>query len=343
MSSSQPASSISLAEKIIEAAGHPHNIEGHEATVGASVGIAIGRAGDVNTEMLLKSADLAMYSAKSDGRGTYRIFDPEMDAVVQSRRTLERDMRTALVQGEFTLFYQPLVNMQTKKVTAFEALLRWNHPERGLVSPSDFIPVAEEMGLIVEIGKQVLRKACTECRAWPGDTRVAVNLSPIQFSRANVPFLIRDALAATGLPAGRLEIEITETTLLQDTTKTRDYLRQLDELGVKISLDDFGTGYSSLSYLHSFPLHKVKIDQSFLKELDVDTRRLTLLRGIARLSAELGLRVAVEGVETYEQLELISAEDSVDEVQGYLFSMALPGPAIRQLLRAFPTPFEQVA
>lgn len=332
-----------LARRMLTALTGTYEISGHEVVISASIGIALAPKDGNDVDQLMRNADMALYRAKSDNRGTWRFFKPEMEVSAQARRNLELDLRYALENDAFEVYYQPIFDLRTKQIIVCEALLRWPHPERGMISPAEFIPVAEEMGLIVEIGKQVLRKACTECRAWPGDTRVAVNLSPIQFSRANVPFLIRDALAATGLPAGRLEIEITETTLLQDTTKTRDYLRQLDELGVKISLDDFGTGYSSLSYLHSFPLHKVKIDQSFLKELDVDARRLTLLRGIARLSAELGLRVAVEGVETYEQLELISAEDSVDEVQGYLFSMALPGPAIRQLLRAFPTPFEQVA
>jgi EAL domain-containing protein (putative c-di-GMP-specific phosphodiesterase class I) len=203
-----------------------------------------------------------------------------------------------------------------------------------MISPAEFIPVAEEMGLIVEIGNQVLRKACLECRRWPGDTRVAVNLSSIQFSRANIPALVRETLAATNLPPQRLELEITETTLLQDTRRTRAALRQLEALGVKISLDDFGTGYSSLSYLHSFPLHKVKIDQTFLQDLGNNERRVTLLRGMARLSAELGLRVAVEGVETEEQLALIAAENSVAEVQGYLLGRPMPAAEIRKLLYA---------
>lgn len=332
-----------LARRMLTALTGTYEISGHEVVISASIGIAMAPKDGHDVDQLMRNADMALYRAKSDNRGTWRFFKPEMEVSAQARRNLELDLRYALENDAFEVYYQPIFDLRTKQIIACEALLRWPHPERGMISPAEFIPVAEEMGLIVDIGKQVLRKACMECRAWPGDIRVAVNLSPIQFSRANVPFLIRDALAATSLPADRLEIEITETTLLQDTTKTRDYLRQLDELGVRISLDDFGTGYSSLSYLHSFPLHKVKIDQSFLKELDADSRRLTLLRGVARLSAELGLRVAVEGVETYEQLELVSAENSVDEVQGYLFSMALPGPAIRQLLRAFPTPFEQVA
>jgi EAL domain-containing protein (putative c-di-GMP-specific phosphodiesterase class I) len=201
-----------------------------------------------------------------------------------------------------------------------------------MVPPAEFIPVAEEMGLIVEIGNQVLYKACLECRRWPGDTAVAVNLSSIQFDRSNVPALVRETLAATNLPAHRLEIEITESTLLQNTRRTRADLNQLAEQGVKISLDDFGTAYSSLSYLHSFPLHKVKIDQSFLQGLGDDERRVTLLRGMTRLSAQLGLRVVVEGVETEEQLELLASEDSIDEVQGYLLCRPMPAADLRRLL-----------
>jgi EAL domain-containing protein (putative c-di-GMP-specific phosphodiesterase class I) len=203
-----------------------------------------------------------------------------------------------------------------------------------MVSPAEFIPVAEEMGLIVEIGNQVLYNACLECRRWPGDTAVTVNLSSIQFDRSNVPALVRETLAATNLPAHRLELEITESTLLQNTKRIRADLQQLAESGVRISLDDFGTAYSSLSYLHSFPLHKVKIDQSFLQGLGDDERRVTLLRGITRLSAQLGLRVVVEGVETEEQLELLAGEDSIDEVQGYLLCRPMPAADLRKLLYA---------
>lgn len=333
-----------LARRVLAALQGTYEISGHEVVINASIGIALAPKDGSDVDQLMRNADMALYRAKSDNRGTWRFFKPEMEVSAQARRNLELDLRYALENDAFEVYYQPIFDLRTKRIVTCEALLRWPHPERGMISPAEFIPVAEEMGLIVEIGKQVLRKACIECNAWPDDIRVAVNLSPIQFSRANVPFMIRDVLAATGLPANRLEIEVTETTILQDTSRTRDSLRQLDDLGVRISLDDFGTGYSGLSYLHSFPLHKIKIDQSFLRGLEVDDRRLTLLRGIARLSAELGLRVAVEGVETYEQLELISSEDSVDEVQGYLFSMALPGAAIRELLQAFPTSrFEAVA
>jgi len=331
LSSSQPASSISLAEQIIEAAGHPHDIEGHEVTVGASVGIAIGHAGDINTESLLKSADLAMYNAKSDGRGTYRLFDPEMDAIVQSRRLLERDMRTSLVQGGFTLFYQPLVNLQTGKVTAFEALMRWDHPERGRVSPADFIPVAEEMGLIVQLGEWALRQACMEAVNWPDDIRVSVNLSALQFAKGNLVSTVVNALASSGLPATRLELEITESVLLEKSERNIAILNQLRELGVRISMDDFGTGYSSIGYLRSFPFDKIKIDQTFVRDLLVDEGSLAIVRAIASLGISFGMTTTAEGVETEEQMRRLNLEGCV-EVQGYLYSKPVPAGDLNQLL-----------
>jgi predicted signal transduction protein with EAL and GGDEF domain len=301
--------------------------------VTASIGIAVAK-NRIDPEQFLRNADMALYQAKSDGRGTWRWFEAKMEATAQARRNLELDLRNALESEAFELYYQPLFNLKTRRIETCEALLRWPHHERGMVSPAEFIPVAEEMGLIVEIGNQVLYKACLECRRWPGDTAVAVNLSSIQFDRSNVPALVRETLAATNLAPHRLEIEITESTLLQDTKRTRADLHQLAEFGVKISLDDFGTAYSSLSYLHSFPLHKVKIDQSFLQGLGDDERRVTLLRGMTRLSAQLGLRVVVEGVETEEQLELLAAEDSIDEVQGYLLARPMPASDLRKLLYA---------
>ncbi len=322
-----------LAARIVDGLKGNYQIDGHEVSVSASAGIAIASAKDTDADQLLKNSDMALYRAKAENRGTWRWFEAEMEARAQARRTLELDLRTALENEAFDLYYQPIFDLRTRTILSCEALLRWHHHERGMVSPGEFISVAEEMGIIVEIGQQVLRKACLECRRWPGATRVAVNLSPIQFSRSNVPALIRQTLAATGLPAERLHIEITESTLLQDTRRSRAALRQLETLGVQVSLDDFGTGYSSLSYLHSFPLHKVKIDQSFVQDLN-NARRMTLLRGVARLSAELGLRVTVEGVETEEQLALIASEASVDEVQGYLLGRPLPAADVRTLLNA---------
>jgi len=327
ISAAQPGSSIALAEKIIEVVGQPNSIDGHDVTVGASVGIAVARSGDMNTENFLKSADLAMYSAKSDGRGTYRMFDPEMDAIVQARRLLERDMRTALAQDGFRLFYQPLVNLQTKKVTAFEALMRWQHPERGMVPPSDFIPVAEEMGLIVQLGEWALRQACAEATEWPDGICVSVNLSPLQFSKGNLVSSVMSALASAGLPASRLELEITESVLLEKSERNITILNQLRDLGVRISMDDFGTGYSSIGYLRSFPFDKIKIDQSFVRDLLVDEGSLAIVRAIAGLGVSFGMITTAEGVETEEQMRCLNLEGCI-EVQGYLYSRPVPADEI---------------
>jgi predicted signal transduction protein with EAL and GGDEF domain len=300
--------------------------------IGASIGISVGLQDGENADHLLKNADMALYRTKSEGRGAWRFFETEMDVKAQARRSLEIDLRNAVATGAFKLYYQPLVNLKTRRISTCEALLRWPHPDRGMVSPAEFIPLAEEMGLIVEIGDFVLKEACKECMKWPADTRVAVNLSPIQFRRGNVVTAVSEALEKSGLPANRLELEITESVLIQDTEATRAYLIELRDMGVRISLDDFGTGYSSLSYLHSFPLHKVKIDRSFLQGISKSERSRILLRGVARLSAELGMSVVVEGVETDDELDLIVREANVDEAQGYLFSPAIPSSAIRDML-----------
>ena len=252
----------------------------------------------------------------------------------QARRSLELDLRSALAEGAFDLHYQPLLNLKSNKISGCEALLRWNHPERGMVSPAEFIPVAEEMGLIVDIGNLVVQKACMECMKWPDNVSVAVNFSTIQFERSNVISVVKDALKASGLPASRLDVEITESVFMQNTEETLAILDELRALGVRISLDDFGTGYSSLSYLQAFPLNKVKIDRSFVKDLGTSERSMTLVRNVARLSTELGLSVVVEGIETDNQLMLVAAEDTIDEAQGFLFSRPLPGAQISHLLSA---------
>jgi diguanylate cyclase (GGDEF)-like protein len=331
ISSAQPISSTQIAERIIEIVGQPHDIDGHEVTVGASIGVAIARPGEMSTENLLKSADLAMYSAKSEGRGTYRIFDPQMDAMVQTRRSLERDMRTALAQGAFELYYQPLVNLQTKRVTAFEALMRWNHKERGAVPPSEFIPVAEDMGLIVQLGEWALRHACMEAVAWPDDVRVCVNLSPLQFSKGNLVSTVVSALASSGLPASRMELEITESVLLEKSERNIAILNQLRKLGVRISMDDFGTGYSSIGYLRSFPFDKIKIDQSFVRDLLVDKGSLAIVRAIAGLGVSFGMTTTAEGVETEEQMRCLNLEGCI-EVQGYLFSKPIEANQVTSVL-----------
>jgi diguanylate cyclase (GGDEF)-like protein len=323
----------SLARRIVDHLSERYKIDNHLVEIGASVGIAITSPAGISADTLLKNADMALYRAKADGRGTFCFFRDEMAQTVEARRILELDLRKALANEEFELFYQPLVNLKSGRISTCEGLLRWNHPARGTVSPIDIIPVAEDMGLIVDLGRWILRKACMECMQWPEAVSVAVNFSPQQFHQRDVLSEIRYALEISGLPASRLEIEITESSLLRNTQLTHDILSQLRALGVRISLDDFGTGYSSLSYLHNFPLQKVKIDRSFLEGIDSD-RPLTLLRGVARLSADLGMSVVVEGIETNEQLELISADGAVTEAQGYLFSRPVPAVRIRQLLNA---------
>jgi diguanylate cyclase (GGDEF)-like protein len=330
-SESQPDSAIALAETIIEIIAAPFRIDGHDVTVGASVGIAVGQPGQVDTETLLKSADLAMYSAKSGGRGTYRMFDPGMDAVVQARRRLEQDLRLGLAQGQFRLHYQPLVNLQTRRVTCFEALMRWEHPERGLVSPLEFIPLAEEIGLILPLGDWALRQACCEALRWPDDISVSVNLSPVQFAKGNLAATVMNALASSGLPASRLDLEITESVLLEKTTHNIDVLNQLRELGVRISMDDFGTGYSSIAYLRSFHFDKIKIDRSFVKDLTDDEGSLAIVRAITSLGVSFGMATTAEGVETEEQLCRLDLEGCV-EVQGQLYSMPVPADRVPELL-----------
>jgi diguanylate cyclase (GGDEF)-like protein len=322
-----------LARRIVDRLSERYEIDNHLVEIGASVGIAMTSPPGISADTLMKNADMALYRAKADGRGTYCFFREEMALTVEARRILELDIRKALADEEFELFYQPLVNLKSGRISTCEALLRWNHPVRGTVSPIDIIPVAEDMGLIVDLGRWILRKACMEAMKWPEAVSVAVNFSPQQFHQRDVLSEVRYALEVSGLPAHRLEIEITESSLLRNTQWTHDALSQLHAAGVRISLDDFGTGYSSLSYLHNFPLQKVKIDRSFLEGIDSD-RPLTLLRGVARLSADLGMSVVVEGIETNEQLELISADGTVTEAQGYLFSRPVPAVRVRQLLNA---------
>ena len=245
----------------------PYEIDGQQVNIGTSVGIAIGPGDGLNPDALMRNADLALYRAKEDGRGAFRFFEPEMDAQMQERRSMEVDLRRALAAGQFELHYQPIVNLGTNEISAFEALIRWHHPTKGLIAPNTFIPLAEEIGFIVPLGEWVMRQACTTAATWPGDVKVAVNLSPVQFRSPGLVQVVVGALAASGLPPDRLELEITETILLQDNESTLNMLYQLRELGVMIAMDDFGTGYSSLSYLQSFPFDRIKIDRSFVKDI----------------------------------------------------------------------------
>jgi diguanylate cyclase (GGDEF)-like protein len=321
-----------IAARIVDRVSETYEIDHHMVEIGASIGIAMTTAG-IGPDHLLRNADMALYRAKADGRGTYCFFREELAESIEARRSLEIDLRHAMANEEFELYFQPLVNLKTGRISTCETLLRWNHPVRGSVSPAEIIPVVEDMGLIVDLGRWILRRACMECMTWPEAVNIAVNFSSQQFHRRDVLNDIRYALEVSGLPAHRLEIEITESSLLRNTPWTREVLEQLHNEGVRISLDDFGTGYSSLSYLHNFPLQKVKIDRSFLEGIDGD-RPQTLLRGIARLSADLGMSVVVEGIETNEQLELISKDGTVTEAQGYLFGRPVPAAQIRPLLRA---------
>lgn len=331
-----PASSVAdvsaLAKRIVTELSKPYRVDGNEVIIGATIGVAMMPRDGVSADEILKNADTALYRAKAENRGTWRFFKPQMEVEAQARRTLELDLRKAVEQDQFELYFQPVFDLSTHRVSVCEALIRWPHPERGFISPGEFIPIAEETGAIVEIGEQVLEKACRECLKWPRDIGVAVNLSPLQFTRIDVVDLIRRALTSTQLSAHRLEIEITESTLLQNTKATTLALQKIQSLGVKVSLDDFGTGHSSLSYLHSFPLNKIKIDRSFLEGISVQKRAVILLRGVTKLSVDLGLRVTVEGIETEDQLELVNKDGYVHEAQGYLFSRPLPAADVRELL-----------
>jgi diguanylate cyclase (GGDEF)-like protein len=337
------APAASMAERIIAALSKPYDVDGHQVVIGATIGIAIAPRDGADADLILKNADMALYWAKAGHRGSMCFFDTEMDIRAQARRSLELDLRSALASGAFEVYYQPLYDLKTKRISTCEALLRWPHPVRGMISPAEFIPVAEEMGLIVEIGNWVLKRACADCSQWPNSVRVAVNISANQLRHGSLVEAVNAALAEAGLPASRLEIEITESVLFQDTDISQQTLAQLRDRGVRISLDDFGTGYSSLSYLHSLPLNKVKIDRSFLEGIESRPRSLVLLSGIARLSAELGLSVTVEGIETEEQLALVASERCIDEAQGFLFSPAIPMREISRLLGAMSSRIEKVA
>jgi diguanylate cyclase (GGDEF)-like protein/PAS domain S-box-containing protein len=318
-----PNDCASLAARIINAVGAPYEVDGQEIVIGTSVGIALAIEGQVAPDQLLKHADLALYRAKSDRRGTYRFFEPEMDAQLQARRLLEADLRKALANREFSLAYQPEINIRRQEISGFEALLRWRHPERGMVSPAEFIPVAEDIGLISALGEWVIEQACHEAAHWPDGIKVAVNLSPVQFRNRTLVESVSRALAQSGLCPSRLELEITESVLLQDNDVTLATLHQLRRLGVCIAMDDFGTGYSSLSYLRSFPFDKIKIDQSFIRELTSRADCLAIVQSITRLGSSLGMITTAEGVETEEQYRHLLAAGCT-EAQGYYFGYPLP-------------------
>jgi diguanylate cyclase (GGDEF)-like protein len=322
---------IGLATRIFDAIRMPYECLGHQVTTDASIGVALAPQHGTDLSQILKNADMAMYAAKSAGRRTYRFFEPDMDAQVKARRLLEMDLRQAMSQGALEVYYQPCVDLQDNKITGCEALLRWRHPERGMVSPAEFIPIAEETGLINQIGEWVLTTACAEATTWPADIKIAVNVSPIQFKSGTLALKIVAALAASGLAASRLELEITEAVLIRDDDAALAILHQLRAIGVRIALDDFGTGYSSLSYLQRFPFDKIKIDRCFVTDIEEAEGSSSIVQAVVNIAAARNMTTTAEGVETAQQQHLLRLL-GCSEMQGYLFSKPKPAAEIKQLL-----------
>lgn len=331
-----------FAELLIEEISKPMVIDGNNLSVGASIGIAQCPANGRDYNHLLKVSDVALYDAKARGRGCHSFYSDELGDVIRDRRTMENELRRAIERGQLQINYQPLVSIRDNRVKTCEALLRWHHPERGAISPAVFIPIAEEIGIISQIGKFVLEQATKACATWPGNVSVAVNVSSLQFQQSDVCAVVSHALSKSGLDPHRLEIEVTELAMLGNVGETTAVLSKLAKLGVRISLDDFGTGFSSLSYLHALPLDKVKIDRSFIESIHEDERSLVLLSGVTHLARELGLSVTIEGVETTEQMQILTEKVHVDEMQGYLFGRAMPADDIMTLLSA-QNPGQQIA
>ena len=342
----RPEDVVLLARRLLEAIGEPYLLDGHSVVIGASIGIAIAPGDGDDSERLLKNADMALSRAKNDSRGTFSFFEPCMDARAQSRRKIELDLRAAIQVDVLRPHYQPLIDLKSGRITGLEALVRWPHPERGMIPPAEFIPVAEDTGLINVLGAQILRRACLDAAQWPDEIRVAVNLSPLQFRVGNLLSSVMDALKQSGLPPKRLELEITETLLLEKSGQVLATLHALRALGVRISMDDFGTGYSSLSYLRSFPFDKIKIDQSFVRDLGSNRDAQAIVRSIISLGMGLGVTITAEGVESEAELTCLRRE-GCHEAQGFLFSRARPNHEIVELLaaqrHATPDPVPDVA
>ena len=327
----QASDASALASRIIDLMDPPYAIEGHQIFIGTSIGISVAPSDSVDPDSLLKNAEIALYRAKEDGRGTFRFFETGMDARAQARQLLAVDMRGALARHEFELYYQPIYALGTGAIVCFEALLRWNHPLRGMIQPAEFIPLAEETGLIVQIGSWVLHRACQDAAHWSREVAVAVNLSPVQFKSRTLVASVMEALSELAFPANRLELEITEFVFLGESETTFEILHRLRDLGIRISMDDFGTGYSSLSYLRCFPFDKIKIDASFVQELASRNDSMAIVRAVTGLGRSLGIATTAEGVETSEQLDLLRSE-GCDEVQGYLFSPPRPALEVETML-----------
>lgn len=328
---------VLLAERIVLALRLPYEVDGHRITMSASIGISVAPKDGPMSDALLKNADVALYLAKAEGRGAYRFFEPEIDSYVAQRRMVELELRNARPTEDFELHYQPILDLRSGVVTGFEALIRWNHPIRGMVSPAEFIPIAEETGLIVVMGEWALRKACQEASAWPEDIEIAVNLSPVQFKGAQLVGVVQAALTASGLAPGRLELEVTESVLLEDSDATLAILHQLHALGVRIALDDFGTGYSSLSYLRSFPFDKLKIDRSFICDVDTDNDAAVIVGAVVTIGEGLGMTIVAEGVETEKQLAKVR-DQGCGKVQGYFFSRPRPASEVMAMIQTLRVP-----
>jgi len=323
-----------LAQAIIANLSLPYAIEGNQVVIGASIGIAVCPDDGTNPDALVRNADLALYAAKGDGRGVHRFYAPAMHADAEDRRKLEEDMRETLVSGGFYLAYQPVVCARTEQVTGYEALLRWTHPTRGEISPAVFIPIAEDTGLIWQVGEWALRTACVEAASWPDNIRVAVNVSALQFGNAAFPMTVLNALASSGLTPGRLELEITESVFLNDGADNDAMFARLKGIGVRLALDDFGTGYSSLGYLKKAPFDKIKIDQSFVRGAVIaGSRNSAILKSIVSLAEALSMDTTAEGAETHDELELIR-KLGCSHIQGYIYGRPRPALEIAAQLRA---------
>ncbi len=329
----QPAGSTSLAKRVIDYLCQPIVIDDQFVHIGVSVGVAIGPYDGETADELIKNADLALYRAKEDGRNVLRYFEPEMDTRMRARRALETELRRAIVNEEFELHYQPLLDLLSNRIVTLEALVRWNHPQLGRISPDDFIPLAEDTGLIGPLGEWVLREACKQAMSWDDDICVAVNLSPVQLRDRTLISTVVEVLEATGLCPRRLELEITERSLMANTDLTVGLLRQLREHGVRIAMDDFGTGYSSISYLRRFPFDKIKIDRSFISGSDISGDSAALVKMIAALGASLGVKTTAEGVETSDEMKSVR-DAGCTEIQGYLLSRPIPACEVAELLRS---------
>lgn len=327
----QPIGSMQLARRVIDILSKPFDVDGHRVIIGASVGIAVAPFDGETGDVVLMNADMALYRAKAEGRNTFCFFEPEMNTTSQKRREIENDMRIAIDEGQFELYYQPQISIETNAISGFEALIRWNHPEHGRISPADFIPIAEETALILPIGEWVLETACAAAVNWPADIRIAVNVSPLQVRKKGLTAMVARALENSGLAPDRLELEITEAVMLHDTEHTMAVLHSLRALGVRIAMDDFGTGYSSLSYLRRFPFHKIKIDQSFVTDIGIDDNAILIVSAVTQLARSLGMSTTIEGVETADQLRLVS-RDGFGDVQGYLFSKPCPESVVPELI-----------